>query len=312
MRQTGSQWLKWPATIVVAGAGLWLAFRVYVSGQPVWAVLILALFGLGLFVYLSKAAFAYRYLFPGLAGAAIFVVFPMLYTVELGFTNYSSSNLLELPRATAYLLEQTTRSEERTFSFTLHADGSAFRLRVVPKHDEEDEQDAAKAAQLRAQTYVSPPLALLSPNPPSEVTLEPLGGQAVALAEPLPLSQVLQHRQVLSRLKLELPDGTVLDYAGVREFAPLIHTWHLDDDGSLTQVKTGVRYRPNTQTGFYENAQGERVQPGFKVGIGFGNYRHIVEDPEFRGPVLLDLSVDGRVRRTHRAVHARRRAARWR
>ncbi|MDE2300334.1 MAG: hypothetical protein KGK18_19475, partial [Burkholderiales bacterium] len=54
--------LKWPITILVAVAALWLVFRVYVSGQAVWAVLILALVGLGFVVYLTKVAFAYRYL----------------------------------------------------------------------------------------------------------------------------------------------------------------------------------------------------------------------------------------------------------
>jgi maltose/maltodextrin transport system permease protein len=213
----------------------------------------------------------------------IFVVFPMLFTLQLGFTNYSSSNLLTLPRATAYLLEQTTRAEEHSFSFTLHADGAEYRLRLVPKHDEEDENDAAKAAQLRAQTFVSPPLALLKSKPPSEVSLQPLTA-SIVLSEALPLSDVIRHREVLSRVRLKLPDGTLLDYAGVREFAPLVHAWRLEGDGSLTQAKTGTPYRPNMKTGFYESAAGEKLQPGFKVGIGFGNYAHMFEDPEFRGP----------------------------
>lgn len=278
--------LKWSATIAIVVIALWLVFRVYVSGQPVWAVLMLGLVGLGLFVYLSKVAFAYRYLFPGLAGAAIFVVFPMLYTVQLGFTNYSSSNLLTLPRATSYLLALTTHAQDRTYGFTLHADGSAFRLLLVPRRDDGDESDAARAARIKAQGLVSPPLALLGPNPPTDVGLQPLSTQSLSLAEALPLSEVLRHRTVLQKLRLKLPDGTLLDYAGVREFAPLVHAWRLDDDGSLTQVKTGARYTANLKTGFYESAAGDRLQPGFKVGIGLGNYSRLIEDPEFRGPFL--------------------------
>jgi maltose/maltodextrin transport system permease protein len=288
MRQTGrlGRVLAWPITAVIGLAALWLVFRIYASGQPVWAVLMLGLVGLGFYVYLSKAAFAYRYLFPGLAGAAVFVVFPMLFTLQLGFTNYSSSNLLTLPRVTAYLLEQATRSEASTLGFTLHADGAEFRLRLSPKHDEDDESDPAKAAQLAAQSFVSPPLALLDPKLPPEVSLLPLPSQSLSLGEPLPLSAVLKHRQVLSRLQLKLPDGTRLDYAGVREFAPLVHSWRQDADGTLVQALTGTRYRPTMASGFYENAAGDHLQPGFKVGIGFGNYRHMIEDPEFRGPFL--------------------------
>ena len=42
---------------------------------------------------------------------ALFVAFPLLYTVQIGFTNYSSNNLLSLPRATEYLLEQSLPDE---------------------------------------------------------------------------------------------------------------------------------------------------------------------------------------------------------
>jgi ABC-type sugar transport system permease subunit len=52
------------------------------------------------------AELAWKYLFPGVAGMLLFVAFPLLYTVQIGFTNYSSSNLLEEERARAYLLDQ--------------------------------------------------------------------------------------------------------------------------------------------------------------------------------------------------------------
>jgi maltose/maltodextrin transport system permease protein len=52
----------------------------------------------------------------------------------------------------------------------------------------------------------------------------------------------------------------------------------------LTLLKTGEVYKANHDTGFYESAAGEKQQPGFKVGIGFGNYVRMIADPEFRGP----------------------------
>jgi maltose/maltodextrin transport system permease protein len=276
--------LKWPFTIVTALAVLWLVFRIYASGQPVWAVLALALFALGYFIYLSNVAFAYRYLFPGLAGMAVFVAFPLLYTVQIGFTNYSSANLLTLDRVTAYLLEQSAPNEGDAYQFTLHPEGAEFRLLLSPKHEEEDEQDPARLAELRARSFVSPPLALASSAPPAEVAVVPLQGASLPSAEPLPLGDVLKHRKVLSATRLKLPDGTLLSYAGVREFAPLTPVWKQNADGSLTQVNTGAVYKANGKTGFYESAAGEQLQPGFKVGIGFGNYGRMFNDPEFRGP----------------------------
>jgi maltose/maltodextrin transport system permease protein len=278
--------LKWPITIACLVLALWVVFKIYASGQVLWAVLALALFGVGFFVYLSNIAFAYRYLFPGLAGMLVFVAFPLFYTVQIGFTNYSSSNLLTLERSTAYLLEQTTPSEGDAMGFTLHADGDEFRILLAPKHDEEDEQDAEKLAALRDKSYVSAPLALLQPTPPTELTMVALKDASFQVNEPLPLSEVLKNRKILSQLKLKLPDGKQLSYAGTREFAPLDKLWKLNTDGGLVNNKTGDVYKANLQTGFFENAAGEQQLPGFKVGIGFGNYGRMLNDPDFRGPFI--------------------------
>jgi len=278
------RWLKWPFTAIAALAALWLVFRIYASGQPLWALCAMALIALGFFVYLSNIAFAYRYLFPGLAGMAVFVAFPLVYTVQIGFTNYSSANLLTLERATAYLLEQSAPIEGDAFQFTLHHEGGEFRLVLTPKHEEEDEQDPARRSALQARTFVTPSLALLEPVPPAEVALVALKDASFQPGEPLPLADVIKRRKVLSALKLKLPDGGQLSYSGVREFSPLAPVWKQNADGSLTQVKTGAVYRANAASGFFESAGGERLQPGFKVGIGLGNFARMVNDPDFRGP----------------------------
>src|SRR6185369_3235057 len=101
---------------------------IYTAGQPVWAMATLVLLAITFYVYLSDIGFAYRYLFPGILGMLLFVAFPLLYTMQLGFTNYSSSNLLSQERAEAYLLDQALVDEDRAWSTTLHADGERFRL----------------------------------------------------------------------------------------------------------------------------------------------------------------------------------------
>ena len=281
--------LKWLVIAVVVLASLYLVWLVYLSGQVIWAALVLALITLAFFVYSSKIAFAYRYLFPGLAGMAVFVVFPILYTVQIGFTNYSSTNLLALDRATTYLLEQTQPEEGATYAFTLHREsGGEFRLRLLPKGEEqeEDETDPEKKAALEAHTYVTPALALIAPVPPEEIKATSLKDEHLALGEALPLGDVIKRRAILAGLHIRLPDGALLTYAGVREFAPQGPVYRQSGAGELTQVKSGKVYRANKETGFYEDAAGERLQPGFKVGIGFGNYGRMLNDPEFRGPFL--------------------------
>ena len=107
-----------------------------------------------------------------------------------------------------------------------------------------------------------------------------------ALAEPLSLREIISHRDALAALQLRLPDGTLIRYAGLREFGPIEPLWTALADGSITQVTTGIVFKPNSTSGFFESAQGERIQPGFKVGIGFANYTRLLLDADFRGPFV--------------------------
>ncbi|HEX7690342.1 MAG TPA: maltose ABC transporter permease MalF, partial [Burkholderiaceae bacterium] len=120
------------ALALVAAAGLWLVFTVYASGQTLLALAALVLLAAGLYVYGARGVLAWRYLFPGIVGMGLFVAFPLLYTMQIGFTNYSSAHLLSQERVKAYLLEQTVPDEEHALEFALLPDPQdASRQRIV-------------------------------------------------------------------------------------------------------------------------------------------------------------------------------------
>jgi maltose/maltodextrin transport system permease protein len=122
-------------TAVAAILALFIVYQLYVGGNPLLAVAVAGGLGLAFFVYTARGTYTYRYLFPGLAGIALFIVLPLVYTVWLGFTNYSSRNLLTYERATDVLLGELVESDAH-YQFTLHADGSGFRI-VLRTGDEE-------------------------------------------------------------------------------------------------------------------------------------------------------------------------------
>ncbi|MBI5258433.1 MAG: maltose ABC transporter permease MalF [Burkholderiales bacterium] len=270
----GSAVSAWKAFILgaLALALLWLTFRIIALGQPLWGVAVLAGGAATLYVYGSARTLAARYLYPGVAGMLLFVAFPLLYTMQMGFTNHSSSNLLTEARARAYLLEQRTVDEDHALAFSLHAEGSAWRLLLAP-------------AEGPGPRFVSPPLTLRDAGT-SPVVMQPLPADAAPLAAALPLRERLQHRDALMALKLQLPDGRLLSYAGVREYAPFEPLWLPAADGALTRRADNTRFAPNRETGFFEDAQGNRLQPGFTVNIGLRNYTRMLFDADFRGPFV--------------------------
>jgi maltose/maltodextrin transport system permease protein len=236
---------------------------------------------------MSRGGFglAWRYLFPGVVAMLLFVAFPLVYTMQIGFTNYSSNNLLSLERARAYLLEQSVPDEGKTLGFTLHPDGNEFRIVLRPLHEPEELEDPARRAAIEAGTLVSPPLALRAARPPESTAMLPPERASFQLNQALGLKELLAHRDVLMHLVLRLPDGRELRYAGVHEFGPMNPVWRANADGSVTQVESGERYVPDMKTGFFTGQKGgAQLQPGFKVGIGLDNYRRLFTDPDFRGP----------------------------
>ena len=270
MTKSPSSLLSKLIAAVVSLALLWLSFSVYASGEPLWALVLLVFGGTSLYIYLSANTLAWRYLFPGVAAMLIFVAFPLVYTVQIGFTNYSASNLLTETRARAYLLDQADVNEARAFATTVHAVGSDYRLVLVGQGE-----GAVGAG------YMSAVFKGAASNAP--LPMQPLPADQ-ALDAALNLRQVIALRETLMDLKLAMPDGVVLQYAGLREFALFEPLWQAQADAGLKRVADGVLYQPNRDTGFFEDAQGQRLQPGFKVNVGWANYTRMFGDADMRGP----------------------------
>lgn len=265
------RWLV-PAIFALLGlAALYTSVLVYAAGETLLAGTILVIVALAAWVYSSARTYAYRYLFPGIAATLIFVVFPILYTMAIGFTNYSSKNLLTFERATRYFLDETHRAEGAAYAFSLHGDGREYRGRL------ENEEGT--------EVFVTAPLAL-SKNTTLEVEAQPLQKSGVALADALPLKDVIALQPKLRALTVKMPDGRAVRMTSLREFAPVEPLYEQKADGTLVNRDSGAVLKPNMASGFYETESGERVAPGFRVGTGWANYTRIFTDKAFQEPFI--------------------------
>src|ERR1700749_4075209 len=124
--------------VLLAIPALYLTFILYHSGNLWIGVGLLVVTCLGAFIYLSPSAMTYRYLFPGFLGFGIFVIFPLAYTVYIGFTKYSSQNLLRFDRSAALIHNETFLSPNAaSYKYKLYAQDDGTYLLYL-----EDEKDA--------------------------------------------------------------------------------------------------------------------------------------------------------------------------
>ncbi|MDT7834213.1 maltose ABC transporter permease MalF [Aquabacterium sp. OR-4] len=254
---------------------LWAVFRTYAAGQPMWALGLLAAGATALTLYASAGKnVAWKYLFPGVAGMLLFAAFPLLYTVQIGFTNYASAHLLSQERARAYLLDQREFDEAGAYDFALLREASGHRLTLTPADGRDGPVLSTAVLDLDR-----PPAADAAP-----ITATLNAGTATGT--PADLRQRIALRPALQALRIQVPGGAVLGYAGLREFAPVKPLWLGQADGSLRSTADGTLARPNLDTGYFETAPGQVLTPGFKVGIGFAHYQRMLADADFRGPFV--------------------------
>jgi maltose/maltodextrin transport system permease protein len=262
--------IGWAIAIVAALTGLYFVFSLYAAGQPLWALGALILVAIGIAIYATNWSVAARYTYPGLTAIFIFIALPLLFTMQIGFTNYSSNHLLTFDRATAYLLEQNTPDDASAHEYTLFRDGDALRV-LVNKPGSAERSASEKLSNGAAN------------NAP--VVVKPLA-DANAFSKPLSIRELLASRDTLMRTQLAMPNGDVLSYAGLREFAKVTPVWKQNADGSLARSEDGAVYKPNDKTGYYESASGDKLTPGYTVNVGFANYARMINDKDFRAPFI--------------------------
>jgi len=300
--KTKLAWLKWTIAALVAGLGGYAAVMMYAGGAQVFAVLDVLVVSIGLYVFLNRKTYAQRYIFPGVAGIVVFIIFPLAYTIWIAFTNYSEAHLLSLEQARDYHLKKTYRAAGGEFDFTL-LEEEDHRFRLLLKQG--------------TQAFISPPIALMDnktrelairagevKDRPQVVELQPLKDKAAGTVAPI--RTIIDRRAHLGALDLVLPEGGIhLTMSGLRNFAAQKPLYSRQPDGAVlttgTVIKdpnllrnnqTGQLMRPNRATGFYqyidEQGQfvGEGVPPGFVVGVGWKNFARIMTDPGIQGPFI--------------------------
>jgi maltose/maltodextrin transport system permease protein len=145
MQRRQTRILTRSAAAIAALLCLLLVYRIYASGNAPLAAASAGFMALGFFIYTARRAYTLRYLFPGLAGIAIFVVLPLVYTVSIGFTNYGSKNLLTFSRATHVLLGEVFQREGTSYELSLHPDGDGFRLVLQIAEEEEPAPESSES-----------------------------------------------------------------------------------------------------------------------------------------------------------------------
>ena len=104
----GLFWLGKAIVAILFVAFLWVTWNLYALGEIALAGLMLVAAIAFAIIFGTKRFYSTRFIYPGIVAIAFFVAFPVVYTVVLGFTNFSSLNLLTFERAQGVIMQART------------------------------------------------------------------------------------------------------------------------------------------------------------------------------------------------------------
>ena len=268
-----SNWIKWIVLTLVSLIAGYSVVLMYAQNETVFALLTVVIVASGVVVFAREDTYSHRYIYPGIAAMVIFIIFPLMYTIGIAFTNYSGTNQLTFDRVQTQFLEKTYEQPNSAYQFELYQlDNSQVQL-----HFEKE-----------GKFYSTPAINFgLS----EAISLVPSDGRKIG--EKAPLRFIIQNRQNLGQLNIISSQGHPLSMSGLREFSASSPLYELQEDNTtLVSQLDGEVLKPNMEIGFYQavDANGEfigrEISPGFVVGNGWGNFARIFLDEGIQGPFI--------------------------
>ena len=263
---------KWLVIVLVGIIDLFLLYGVtlmYAKGELAFALLVLVLASSGSWIFISRKGYNYRYVYPSLLGVTTFIVFPLLYTINVAFTNFSSNNLLPLERVKAIHLAKTYKTGGESFTFKMFQDGASFKLALFPAKESEAFYVTESFPTLTKSTDIKASVATSLPN-----------GAELAMRD------VIKKRDSLKNIDIQLPDGGSLGLTSLRKFGYIEKIYQPEANNALLDTRSNSLITPDMSTGFYVSDKGEQIAPGFTVYTGWDNFSRVVTDPGIQGPFL--------------------------
>lgn len=267
-----AKYLKWGLIALVLLIDFYLVSVMYLQGEVLFAVLTLVVISSGVYIFSNKKTYAWRYVYPGIMGMGIFILFPLICTIVIAFTNYSGTNQLTFERAVDVL------SQQRYFS------GEKYNFKLFPQNDNQWQIEVTSS---QGENYISAPFTLGADV--VDLAIEPTQNAGTAA----PLKAVIDNRNALQQSRLILPNGNELSMSSLRQFAQQSQRYQYDPQSEeLLNQENGKRYKANNETGFFQliDAQGswqnETLEPGYTVTTGWSNFIKIFTDEGIQKPFI--------------------------
>jgi arabinogalactan oligomer / maltooligosaccharide transport system permease protein len=248
------------AAYVLIDRGHWIALT----------VLVVATVGID-YIYLSTRTLPLKFLVPGVLFMLAFQVVPILYTIDVAFTNYSIGHVLSKSDAITQIQVQS-----------LEAPPDAKTYNMAAARNKDGDLVLLLQDQSTQQVYVGTEKGL-TPLPEGSVKTNAFGITAATGYSIVKGQELFAMDKELRALHVPVGKSREIQPQTISTAAELEPTLRYDPQtDTFTRISDGKVFSDNGKGSFANGAL--ELEPGWKAHIGFSNFKKILTDKTYRGP----------------------------
>ena len=216
-----------------------------------------------------------KFLIPGTVFLLGFQIVPIVYTIEVAFSNYSTGHISSKPDAIKAIELNSLQPPPHGHQYEMAPAHDAHGNLVLVLHDD-----------VTGAVYVGTKKKL-TPLPKSDVKVDSSGiptsakgYKLITGAELFTLDPKLRNYAVPTK------GGAAIEPQGVRQAVELRPTLRYDArHDRFVRISDGVVFRDNGR-GSFVASNGDELEPGWKTYIGFHNFGKLANNPLYRTPFV--------------------------
>ena len=261
------------------GVAVWFIVQAISLGYIELAVIVgVVAVGFNVIFSLDKG-YPFRWMALGLAFLFMFNIYPILFTVYIGFTDYGDGHLLTKKQALAQIQTITYLPESsKTYSWTAYKSPEGnYALWLIDNVD--------------GQTYLAKPGEEILPAKPGDPGI----GEADDNGIPLTIEGYTRLKSLqaatdktLTSIKFGLEGQKTVQVRTSKEAAELKIRFVYDPatDTMVDQSNGDIYFN---KEGTFTTKDGKTISPGFRANVGWKNFKMFFESPALNGPLITIL-----------------------